>query len=586
VDNLVLVRAAAAIGSAIRGTVFRGLREEGPQRFRLVFDGEERTVAFVVSLDPVLPWIGRAFARREGPPHATGALSGPTARSLAGLRVRDLRKGGADRVVFLELADGQALVAELATHGANLIHLDRAGVVVASARHPRKAHDRIAPGRRYEPPAIPAGRLCPFGASPEVVEAFLSEAVAGGDDLVDALRRRIFGIGTAAAELVVEECRRTGRQPGEILVSRLARLEAGTCDPVIEGPEDPLAEAAAGRLDAGCIRLLPWEPPEPRPGRSLTRGEDAAATAGLYHEAIEKSRRVAGRAEALRGILRGEIRRMWDAERRIEGDIENLGDPDQHRRFGETLLSGLRDARRVGGEAWVRDPYDPEGKEIAVPAPADAPLAAAAQEHFQKARKARRGIELARTRRDGIRRRLERLERLEVEAEAARGEEAVERIESGLRGEGVPVAIGPRTTTGRSTLPAEKPRVEGVRLLTSSDGRTILIGKTGRDNDRLTFKLSGPEDFWFHAAGVPGAHVVVRNPGREPRPPRATIEEAASVAAWFSDARQAPAAEVHWTRRKLVRRVRGAPPGTVTLKRFETVRVRPAPPAGLEPEGG
>ncbi len=125
-----------------------------------------------------------------------------------------------------------------------------------------------------------------------------------------------------------------------------------------------------------------------------------------------------------------------------------------------------------------------------------------------------------------------------------------------------------------------------MRLLTSRDGYSILIGRTGKDNDRLTFKLAGPEDFWFHAAGVPGAHVVVRNPDRVARPPRTTLEEAATAAAWFSDAREAGQADVQWTRRKNVRRLRGAPPGTVTLKRFETLRVRPAPPAGSDPPPG
>jgi predicted ribosome quality control (RQC) complex YloA/Tae2 family protein len=50
------------------------------------------------------------------------------------------------------------------------------------------------------------------------------------------------------------------------------------------------------------------------------------------------------------------------------------------------------------------------------------------------------------------------------------------------------------------------------------------------------------------------------------------------VAAWFSEARSQSAVDVQWTRRKYVRRPRGAPPGTVVLKRFETVRVRPALP--------
>jgi predicted ribosome quality control (RQC) complex YloA/Tae2 family protein len=581
-DNLVLIRTAAAIGSTIRGAVLREIREESTQRFRLVFEGEDRAEALVVSLDPVLPWIGRPCARWEGRHRAPGAFAGKAQHSLAGLRVRDFRKAGADRVAILEFADGQALVAELATHGANLIHLDAAGNVAGSARHPRKAHERIVSGQPYRLPSIPAGRLVPFGVSAATIDAFLREAVEGGEGLLDALRRRTFGVGSAAAELVIEESRSGSRSVGEVLAARLESLDAGDLDPVISGPEDPLGEAAAGTLDAGSLRLLPWPPAVPPQVAHLTRGADAAATAGLFHEAIEKARRVAARTDALRSILRGEIRRLFDADRRIADDLENLGDPEKFRHYGEALLAGIRTARRVGDRAWVKDPYDPAGGEIAVPVPADRSLQAAAQEHFQRARKARRGLEAAVTRREGIRRRLERLERLDARAEGARGEDAAERIESALRTEGIPVALGPATRAGRAAARTERPRLEGVRLLTSSDGIAILVGKSGRDNDRLTFKLAGPDDFWFHAAGVPGAHVVVRTTARDARLPRATIEEAAAAAAWFSEAKGSSLAEVQWTRRKHVRRVRGAPPGTVTLKRFETIRVRPTPPPGLE----
>jgi predicted ribosome quality control (RQC) complex YloA/Tae2 family protein len=583
-DNLVLIRVAATLGTGLRGFVLREIREESYQRFRLVFEGDVHPAAVVISLDPVLPWLARPCARWDGPRRAPGAFAARAQKSLAGLKVRDVRKAGHDRAVVLDFADGQALIAELATHGANLIHVDSGGKVVISARHPRKSQERIAPGQPYRPRALPEGRLVPYGVSAATIDRFLRGTVEDGADLLDTLRRRTFGIGTEAAGLVLEEARLTGRSAGEVLATRLAQLEAGELDPVVAGPADPLAEAARGTLEVSRLRLLPWKPAECAADDVWTLGSDAAATAGIYHEAVEKGRRVASRIEALRGILAGEIRRLFDADCRITGDLEDLGDPETYRRFGEALLAGLGRARRVGDRAWVPDPYDPGGGEIAVPAPADRALHAAADEHFQRSRKARRGLETARARREAIRLRLARLERLQADSEGARGEEEAERIEAALREEAVPVGLGPRTHAGRAAARAERPRLEGVRLLTSSDGLAILIGKTGKDNDRLTFRLATPEDFWFHAAGAAGAHVVVRNGARQPRPPRATIEEAATAAAWFSDARGMTQADVQWTRRKYVRRLRGAPAGTVTVKRFETIRVKPVPPPGIDRE--
>jgi predicted ribosome quality control (RQC) complex YloA/Tae2 family protein len=137
-----------------------------------------------------------------------------------------------------------------------------------------------------------------------------------------------------------------------------------------------------------------------------------------------------------------------------------------------------------------------------------------------------------------------------------------------------PAARAPGSTAGK------RPRLEGVRLFSTRDGHRALIGRNGRDNQRLTFKLSAPEDFWFHARGVSGAHVVVRNDERLARPSPGSLEDAAAAAAWYSQARDQGWVDVQWTRRKYVRKARGAPPGTVVLKRFETVRVRPRAPAG------
>jgi predicted ribosome quality control (RQC) complex YloA/Tae2 family protein len=583
-DNLVLIRVAATLGASLCGSVLRECREESLQRYRLVFEGAERPSSVLISLDPVLPWIGRPCTPWDGPRRAPGSFAARIQKSAAGLRVREIRKAGADRVVLLELSDGQTLVAELATHGANLIHVDSGGNVIGSARHPRKAQDRIAHGRAYRLPTIPEGRLNPFGMPADLLDDRLRALTLEGEDLLEALRRRAFGIGTAAAELVLEESRFTGRKPGQVLADRLSRLEAGETDPVVAGVADPLAQASRGTLDPSRLQLLPWEPRWREPRGEWIRGMDAAATAGIYHESLEKARRVAARIDALAGILESEIRRLWDAERRIVGDLENLGDPKKFRRFGEALLAGLGRARRTGDLAWVPDPYDAEEVEIAVPARADRTLTQVAEEHFERSRKARRGLVAAQARREAMSLRVARLERVREGADGARGEEAAERIEAALRDAGIPVALRSATRAGRAEARTERPRLEGVRLLTSSDGLAILVGKTGRDNDRLTFKLAAAEDFWFHAAGVPGAHVVVRNPTRQARPPSGTLEEAAKAAAWYSDAKGKGQADVQWTRRKYVRRVRGAPAGTVTLKRCETIRVRPTPPAGSDRE--
>ncbi len=569
----------ATLDGALRRAVLRELREPASHRYQLFFEREGSRSSVVVSLRPELPWIGRPAVRWEGPRRPPGPFAAVCARTLTGGVLEAVEKLGADRGVVFRFAGGPALVAELVTHGANLVLLDAAGRNVATARHPRSAHARLAVGEAYRPRALPVGKLVPFSEEPERIDAFLREIVRGGEDLLEALRRHLFGIGTAGARLVIEESLRKGRSPGEVLSARIEALTRGVLDPVVvAGSDDPISEAEQGRLDPSSIEILPWEPDFGKPGRHVLRRVDAAGTAGLYHEALERAAWVGLRGEGLLSILRVEINRLAAAEQSVTEDVAALESPEKHRHWAEALLAGLTSAHRSGDVAIVADPYDALAREIPVPAPGSMSLVAAAEDHFRRYRRARRGIEAADRRLESIRSRSARLEGIAHRHGEVRGLEEANRLADEMRHAGIPVGLEPATRAGKAAAHGSRPRLEGVRLFTSGDGLPILVGRTGKDNDRLTFKLAAPDDFWLHAMDVPGAHVIVRNPRREPRPPRSTLEEAAAIAAWYSAARDSDRADVRWTRRRNVRRIRGAPKGTVTVKRFETIRVRPTPP--------
>jgi predicted ribosome quality control (RQC) complex YloA/Tae2 family protein len=113
---------------------------------------------------------------------------------------------------------------------------------------------------------------------------------------------------------------------------------------------------------------------------------------------------------------------------------------------------------------------------------------------------------------------------------------------------------------------------------TECDGFLILVGKGDEENDRLTFGIAEPRDFWFHVSGPAGSHVIVRNPDELPLDslPRAVLERAAALAAWHSKARGARGkVEVHVCRVADVRKPRGFAPGQVLLKRWDVVKVYP-----------
>lgn len=111
--------------------------------------------------------------------------------------------------------------------------------------------------------------------------------------------------------------------------------------------------------------------------------------------------------------------------------------------------------------------------------------------------------------------------------------------------------------------------------------REILVGKSARDNDLLSFKHARPDDFWFHVEHGPGSHVVVRNPGKQVSLPPDIIESAAGVAAFYSKAKHSGLVPVIYTKKKYIWKRKNMPPGRVFTKFTKSVIVKPLDPKNL-----
>ena len=49
----------------------------------------------------------------------------------------------------------------------------------------------------------------------------------------------------------------------------------------------------------------------------------------------------------------------------------------------------------------------------------------------------------------------------------------------------------------------------------SRDGYHIYVGKNSYQNEELTFRTATGNDWWFHAKGRPGSHVIVKAQNQE-----------------------------------------------------------------------
>ena len=107
----------------------------------------------------------------------------------------------------------------------------------------------------------------------------------------------------------------------------------------------------------------------------------------------------------------------------------------------------------------------------------------------------------------------------------------------------------------------------------SSDGYHMYVGKNNFQNEELTFKIATGNDWWFHAKGVPGSHVIVKTNNDEL--PDRTFEEAAKLAAFYSKANDQDKVEIDYIQKKHIKKTPGGKPGFVIYHTNYSMMIEP-----------
>ncbi len=115
----------------------------------------------------------------------------------------------------------------------------------------------------------------------------------------------------------------------------------------------------------------------------------------------------------------------------------------------------------------------------------------------------------------------------------------------------------------------ERVRAQAPYKFVTDDGFEVLVGRSNAQNDELTCRLARRTDLWLHTQRVHGSHVIIRCEG-EDVPPR-TLQQAASLAAYYSQGRTAGKIPVDYTMVRSVRKPSGALPGKVIYTEYKTI---------------
>jgi len=315
----------------------------------------------------------------------------------------------------------------------------------------------------------------------------------------------------------------------------------------------------------------------PEPPAQSNRGErieeipsgSPSAYADAYFSAIDSAKAFDSRAGTLRSRLRTSLKRQRKLKEHLRKDFAGHGDPEKHKRTGDLLLANVATATRNGNKVVLTDYYSDGAPQIEFEIDENTSLQDEAARRFRlytKAKSARKEIALRLRSVDGE---IEELEKRNQELERIIERRDLAALESFDK---AAAPRSPKTPTHRGTAASKS--IPGVRRYLSTDGYEILVGRTARDNDTLTFRLANPNDLWMHAGDYPGSHVVIRNPTRKEIPHR-TIIEAAQLAGRFSQASEDAKVVIHYTERKFLSKPKGGAPGLVRLSRFRSITVEP-----------
>lgn len=287
-----------------------------------------------------------------------------------------------------------------------------------------------------------------------------------------------------------------------------------------------------------------------------------------YIASTAKCTRVETERTAIQRALTKQIEQTERTLDALQKQRASLPPAELYEKYGTLLLTSLHTFSRGDREVTVQDPETQQ--EITIHLEPQLQPAKNAERYFQRARKVRKTLTELEERIQELQQKLEQLTMLIDELVSSDDVKSfVEAKKSSLAKLGIQYS--------QSSDHKKEVRLP-FRIFTVAGGFQVLAGKNSENNDLLTTRYTAKDDLWFHAHGVGGSHVVLKVHSAKGAVSQKAIEEAASIAAYYSKMRKASMVPVTMCEGKYVRKPKGAPPGTVLVEREKTLFVEPRLP--------
>ena len=479
-------------------------------------------------------------------------------KHLVGARIASLEQPDHERMLALELdtrdemgdLSRKKLVVEMIGRSANVILVGADGRIIDCMRRMDFAGDaerRLLPGMIYRLP--PKQNKTDFFSS----DSEIRRALITGADREMPVDKWLLDRFSGLSPLI---CREMAFRCGGSFDTLPEQLDA-LHDTVIAGDFTPYM-----LLDGDKPRDFSFMPIR-QYGDSM-KGESFDSFSALL-DAFYARRDRAERQRRRSHELSRSIKTLRDRlVRKLAGQTEELQRTtgrDEIRKNAELITANMYRLKKGDRELLCEDYYQPECPEVKIPLdPLKTPQqnAAAMYKEYNKLKAAEEHltvlIDQGEKQLDYLNSVLEELSRAETEKDIS--DIRRELMETGYM------------KKARGAKP-ERIKAQAPLRFVSDDGLEILIGRSNTQNDELTTKLARRTDYWLHTQKVHGSHVIVRCDGLEP--PERTLEQAASLAVYYSQGRDSGKVPVDYTMVRFVRKPSGAMPGKVIYTDYKTL---------------
>jgi predicted ribosome quality control (RQC) complex YloA/Tae2 family protein len=539
-ENLALIALAESLRLALDGCIIRRVVQHQPNGFIL-----QTRSAKLPALKLIVDARSPAFYSSEAkPPTET-----PNSDFLMILRKHftsaeliEFKKSLSERVIELVFRtavpskelETMSLLLELIPNAPNIVLLDGERRVLSSFFSITPQH-AISEFETYSFPRSGNKIELERVLAEEVPE--LQEPGRTGGWLVS----NVAGLGPAFAEEILFRHRKSGRTLTEEIRSMVQQVQAPSHGARIytEKPLGHILEQndlrALGKAIISPVELLSLE--RTHSSREFGKITDAAR---FYFDEFESRTLLEHAKLPVLRDLRTASKRLSERHKRLTREQRAAEDAERLGKVAQLLSSSGKKLDQRYDTVTVTDYFTDPPQEIPITLDPAITLRENIDRMFKRQQKAGRGKQIV------AKQLAESTGREAAIAERVRRLQAIKDWDTWL-------AIAERIAAEQVPFAAPQERSEQNaprhRTLTV-DGFEILIGRNSRENDTLTFQVAAPEDFWMHVADYSGSHVVVRNPTKAKTLPDNVLTRAAQLAAYFSQARNSPKVEVHYTRRK------------------------------------